>query len=1179
MRHLLLCLSLLFYVSELFPQLKINEISSSNISGLSDEDGDFSDWIELFNNSSAEISLQGYYLSDDRYFLKKWTFPGVMLKPHAYLLVFASDKNRSEIPVNYQTIIPRGVEWEYLVPSSETGNSWQNTGFNSSAWNRGYSGFGYGDNDDSTTLTNIVSVFIRKEFTITGIQDIEELILSIDYDDGFIAYINGHEIARSNLGTDSPVPFDKLTGSLSREATIYQGGFPENFFVGDPQSVLVEGSNVIAIQGHNSASGSSDFSLIPVLSIGKKDNGLNDSVPDYIQLKGRKLHTNFKIKDEGETLILSRPDSTVVDSVPPVMITDNLSYGRKPDGGTTWYYFSVPTPYAPNISKGYSSTDCDTVLFSAMGGYYPGGVELSLSSKYLSDSIFYTIDGSEPSAKTLLYAGPVLISGNMVVRARSLKSERLPGAIFTNTYITRKHTLPVVCLSTDTGNLWDFNTGIYVLGPNASPESPNFGANFWQDWERKAHMELFDISGRKQIDQDIGIKIFGAYSRSLPQKSIALFARKEYGKGSFDYKVFKDKPIEKFESLVLRNGGNDWGQSMMRDGLTSTLVRNMDIDRQAFQPAVVYINGEYWGIHNIREKINSNYINENHFANPSDINLLEFNGNVIEGSNTSYMKIIDYLNSNTLESDQKYKEVSSKIDIDNFIQYQLTQVYINNKDWPGNNVKFWNTNDPGSLWRWILFDTDFGFSIWEESAYTFNTLSFALKPDGTEWPNPAWSTLFFRRMVTNPGFRNEFVDQYADRLNTNFSPEKVSFTVDSIKQVFLPEINDHLLRWNLDYKNWNNNYTIIKNYALYRPSYARDHLRSQFNLGPTLDIRIEIDDPATGSVRINSVVPDKYPFYGKYFKDLPIVLTAIPAPGYKFVKWQMGALVSNSVSIKYSMADARTFKAVFEYSGNSDTRIVINEINYISSPSRDTKDWIELYNAGTATVNLKNWIISDEGPVSGFIFPSDYNFSPGMYVTICRNSDAFRQFQPGVTNITGDMNFGLSSSGDDINLYDPDGNLVDFVSYTTVSPWPSDAVLTGSSIELTDPLSDNNLGKNWKSSLVGGTPGKTNFRTVTPGTPGESKPESCSLTCYPNPFRDYTTVSVEVTISGRYKIEIYNLQGKLLNTIADQTLEAGGYYIDWYGTGSNGNPLPNGIYILRLTGEKQRVNSRVIILK
>ena len=1180
MRRILLYILFFLLPLKLYSQVLINEFSSSNITGLTDEDGQYTDWIELYNNSPSLLYLEGYHLSDKKSFIKKWTFPAVPLNAHSYLLIYASGKDRTALPISYKTIIQRGAGWNYLVPSSDIGSSWKNDGFNASAWNTGISGFGYGDGDDSTVLDKIVSVFIRKEFSVTNLQDIEELVLSIDYDDGYVAYINGHEISRSNMGiAGSPVSFDQLTGTYQREATMYGGGLPENVVISDPKSLLVEGVNVIAIEGHNSDPSSSDFSLIPMLTIGRIGTNSPDSVPGYIQLKGRRLHTNFKIGDEGETLILSRPDSSVVDSVSPVRLTADLSYGRKPDGTGSWYYFDTPTPGAPNTSKGYSILNPDTIIFSAKGGYYPEGLSLTLSSTFNSDSIFYSVDGSEPTVTSIRYTSPIVITGNMIVRAGSFKTDKVHGEMTTNTYITKRHSLPVVCLSTDPSNLWDYNTGIYVLGPNASPDEPNFGANFWQDWEKKAHMELYDVDGNKQIDQDIGIKIYGSYSRALPQKSLALFARKEYGKGSFDYKFFKDKPSEKFEALVLRNAGNDWGQAMMRDGLTSTLIRNMDVDRQAFQPAVLYINGEYWGIQNIREKVNTNYLAENHFVNPLEVNLLEFNGNIIDGSNTSYMAMIDFLNNNTLETDQKYQQIIRQIDINNYIQYQLTEIYINNKDWPGNNIKYWKTSDPGSLWRWIIYDTDFGFSIWEDAAYTFNTLAFALEPNGPDWPNPPWSTLFFRRMVSNPGFRNEFANQFADRLNTNFTSERVNFAVDSIKQVFQPEIGDHLTRWNLSFDNWNYNYSVIKNFATNRPVYTRSNLKSQFNLGEMLTIKVEIDDPGTGTVKINSIIPDKYPFSGIYFRDLPIKVTAIPAPGYKFSKWLMGSLVSNSLSMNYNMADARTFRAFFEPARSNDSRIVINEINYNSSQSEDTKDWVELYNAGISTVNLKNWVITDAGPGTGYVFPMNFNLSPGMYIVVCRNLTAFRLFFPRVANVTGDMDFGLSSSGDNINLYDPDGNLVDFVSYSSNAPWPTDANGTGKTIELMDPFSDNNVGKNWKSGISGGTPGAKNSQSVQSDNSGEPLTGGCSISCFPNPFSDYTTMSVRVSVSGRYKIEIFNIQGQLVSILTDQIIEAGEYFIDWYGISEHNAPLPGGVYIVRLSGEKQHNYSRVIILK
>ncbi len=190
---------------------------------------------------------------------------------------------------------------------------------------------------------------------------------------------------------------------------MYAGGNPENFIIHDPQSFLVEGVNVIAIEGHNSDPASSDFSLIPFLTTGRSSAGSEDSVPSVLQLHGRRLHTSFKISNEGETLILSKPDSTVVDSVSPVILPADISYGRKPDGTGTWYYFASPTPGSANITKGFTSLNADTVLFSLKGGYYPGGAELQLSSTSHSDSIFYTTDGSEPTALSNRYNGPITV--------------------------------------------------------------------------------------------------------------------------------------------------------------------------------------------------------------------------------------------------------------------------------------------------------------------------------------------------------------------------------------------------------------------------------------------------------------------------------------------------------------------------------------------------------------------------------------------------------------------------------------------------------------------------------------------------------------------------------------------------------------------------------------------------
>jgi len=1160
-------------------QLLINEYSSSNSQGIKDEDGEYSDWIELYNNSSSILNLEGYHLSDQSTFLSKWTLPNITIYPGSFQIVYASEKNRSEIPLSFQTVINKSDSWHYIVPSVAIPNTWKTNGFNDSSWGIGNSGFGYGDNDDATQLPYILSVFIRKEFTINRLSDVVSLILSIDYDDGFVAFINGHEIARSNVGDPgTEVPYNYGTGSVNREASLYRAGQPEHYVISNFQSFLIEGVNVIAIQGHNSDANSSDFSLIPMLTLGYSGGGYTNGYSSYLSLPAVQLHTNFKISSEGESLYLSKPDSSYLDSVSGTPLISDISLGRSPNGGNTWKYFAIPTPGTFNSTPSYSKMTGDSIMFSYSGGYYPGRIQVKLSTIDPSDTIVYTLDGSEPDITDSKYKVPIAVNSDMIIRARSINASKLPGAIFTNTYFTKQHTLPVVCITTDPYNLWDNDSGIYVLGPNAETSNPYFGANFWQDWEKKAHMEYYDIEGNKQIDQDIGIKIFGNYSRANAQKSISLFARAGYGKGSFEYKFFKDKPIEKFESLVLRNGGNDWNQAFIRDGLTTTLIRDMDIDRQAFQPVVIYINGDYWGILDMREKINPNFIAENHIINPDSINILENLALVLDGSNEKYLELLDFVTIKTsLVSETDYLHVIEQIDLDNYIQYQLTQIFIDNKDWPGNNIRFWNSPQTGNKWRWIIFDTDFGFSIWNSNSASYNTLEFALKPNGPDWPNPPWSTLLFRRMVTNPAFRKEFANQYADRINTNFASSVVRAKIDSLKALYQPEISDHMVRWGLDYANWDNNYLTMKFFSNDRPIIARSQLQAMFGLGTIVNLNLYISSSGSGSIKINSIVPQKYPFSGVYFKNLPVKLTAIPAPGYKFVRWE-GNYASTSASIEYDMSTTGSFKAIFEPALSSDVKMIINEINYISSPEKDTKDWVELYNAGNTPVNLKNWILSDAGPEFGYVFPNDLIVSPGNYIIVCKDLLAFRAIHPTLTASVGDFVFGLSSGGDDVNLFNSDSVLVDWVNFAVYTPWPMDAVATGASIELVNPEYDNNLGGNWRLSPNGGSPTSFNAKSQALNTIEETLAQNEGMECFPNPFKDYTTLRIEVAEKGNYSIEIFDIQGRLIKILAKETIQSGAYYIDWDGTDSNGSRLSAGVYYFRMTGEGLNLNLKVVMM-
>jgi hypothetical protein len=346
-----------------------------------------------------------------------------------------------------------------------------------------------GDNDDATILNSAPCIFLRKKFTISNISDIKELILSVDYDDGFVAYINEYEVARANLGKEGELIKYNRFADRDREALMYQGGSPEYFNIERPDIVLNEGLNIITIQIHNNSSTSSDLTLIPFLTIGRTTPGTND-VSSYLSFdEYQHYHTNFKLDADGESFYLFSPAGTLVDSCGAINLPDDISYGRKPDGNPAWYYFEEPTPGAANSTAGMLEYMGNPVTFSPIGGKHLGGVTVTLSTKNPTDTIYYTTDGSDPEEWSQRYTGPIYVGTDQVIKARVLKHNILPGRVCANTYVTNlDHDLPIVCLSTNPYNLWDNDYGIFAFGPSYEASFPYFGANFWQDWERPVYV-------------------------------------------------------------------------------------------------------------------------------------------------------------------------------------------------------------------------------------------------------------------------------------------------------------------------------------------------------------------------------------------------------------------------------------------------------------------------------------------------------------------------------------------------------------------------------------------------------------------------------------------------------------------------------------------------------------------
>jgi len=586
----------------------INEYMSSNGSTLYDEDGDTPDWIELYNASADIIDLYNYGITDNPTEPYKWTFPAVEIFPQDYLILFASGKDRLEWVAYWETIIDWGYNWSYSPGNNPPSDNWNQQNFDDSGWAIGPSGFGYGDGDDETEISPVISLYVRREFSVSDIGSVLKILLHVDYDDAFVAYINGGEIARANIGYPGVPPAHDQGADSWREAEIYQGGEPYEYLIDQVESLLESGANVLALQVHNFNLESSDLTLIPFLTLGLNGAPQNaQGLSEHLNVADINLHTNFKISSSGETLALTTPGGIIQDSVSTGIMLGDVSRGRQPDGGAEWLFFGEPTPGNANVTTGYSGV-LEPPYLSQLGSPFSTPGTITMSTATPDAEIHYTTDGSYPNDASLLYTGPIYIEDNTILRAVAIKQGWLNSRPNTQSYLfDYTGELPVVSLSTNPEHFWDNDSGIYVMGPNASPVFPHFDANFWQDWERPIHIEMFEPDGWLAFSIDAGVKIYGNYSRAFPQKSLTIFARGAYGSTSIDYQIFPEKDIESFESIVLRNSGNDFDNTHFRDGLVSILADRAGVTTQAFRSAVVYLNGEYWGIQNIREKINEHF--------------------------------------------------------------------------------------------------------------------------------------------------------------------------------------------------------------------------------------------------------------------------------------------------------------------------------------------------------------------------------------------------------------------------------------------------------------------------------------------------------------------------------------------------------------------------------------------
>ena len=656
----------------------------------------------------------------------------------------------------------------------------------------------------------------------------------------------------------------------------------------------------------------------------------------------------------------------------------------------------------------------DSISFSHQSGFYSSPINLTLSNNS-EGKIYYSLDGNYPNK---IYKEEIEIKESSTLRVKRENSKQ--EVVKNYLLLDRKINLPVVCLTIKPGDLYDSVSGIYVKGLNAKKDPPYFGANFHKDWERTANIELIDTNGNIEFNQKVGVKIFGQFSAMLPQKSFAIYARKKYGKKKINAKVFPNLPFKKYKSIILRNSGSDFCSTHFRDAMMTSLVKDFNIEVQDYRTCVVYLNGNYWGIYHIREKINEHYLKQHTGLDKDSLSILKYRGHLQHNRRLNYKKMVRYITKTDFSVQSNLDSLSKLMDIDNYMDYNIAQVYFNNID-AGGNIRFWRPINKNGRWRWILFDTDFGFGLRKGNEEDENTVKDYLVKSNRKWPYPSWSTLIIRKLLENDSIKEVYLRKFTQHLNYTFDSTHVKNHINSFTEVMKPEIKYHFKKWRRSENIWDKQVSKVKRFGNKRPDYLYGFLKETFDKDTTYFIKV--GDFKNGNLHINNrKVNDG--FKGRYFSQLSYPVVAIPSIGYSFSHWKHDTTI-NQNQLDLELNASLELEPVFIKNKESDLKGLIF-INEICKKDSVLSDYIEIYNSSDKDVDISGWILVNEEEEK-FVFPSNSKIESKNFITVFRKktktnktlSDAFH----GLFNL---------NSKTKVRIYSNEEELVESISFSEI---------------------------------------------------------------------------------------------------------------------------------------------------
>lgn len=589
------------------------------------------------------------------------------------------------------------------------------------------------------------------------------------------------------------------------------------------------------------------------------------------------LHTSFKLSSDGEEIGLFDQNQNLIDSLVFPEQNTNISYGRHLDGAASWYWFQKPSPASSNdASTAFLGITYFKPIFSIKGGFYQTAQSIELSS--LGGEIHYTLDGSTPTQNDPIYYQAISVNQTTFLRARVFQSQYIAGPVITHSYFFEdslsERELPVVSLVCNPDYFWAEDSGIYVQ-------------DFKPDWEYPLNIELFENNGnnRAVFNEKAGVKVNGKFSWQLPQKMLGIYFRNEYGNNSVDYPIFDDRERDTYNEIVLRASGSDWSETIFRDGITQDLVQeNTPTPHQGFRPCIVFINGEYLGIHNLRSRVDDGFIEDTYGMESGSYDLVKNEGEIEEGNEEQYLEM-DALFNRDLSIESNFQALSNKVNLDNFTDYWITEIWAANYSW-GHNINYWKPKE-GGHWQFIFADLDRAFI---DSDYSIT--EFAVPSEDNYYD---FAQYWLESIFENESYAKFFVQRFNDHIFTSFHPQRIHKLIDEYANTIDQEIPYHVAKYSGTTSNygdgiesvefWEEEVEVLKEFATERQEFMIEDLQDFFEMGSIQSLQTNCIPEEGGNIYINNFHIPSQPWQGPYFQDMAFELKAETNPGFQFQGW------------------------------------------------------------------------------------------------------------------------------------------------------------------------------------------------------------------------------------------------------------------------------------------------------